>query len=194
MRIKVNFGLLRIISFHKWSLKRTEAKWKEGNDQESKQLPNTFRPSHQKERRTHLKQRHRNENTTSRKPEGQFLSQNWPNGYPKQTITRTYMETYTDRNSKPQQKHRLGTASKHFTGKSGVCFGGGGGAGGAKGAGGRGYNSIYMATTRVLSSPVVYTRHLFNPREGFLTHQCNISENIEIKRIQIWNKMMTRRQ
>ena len=38
--------------------------------------------------------------------------------------------------------------------------------------------------TRPESSPlelVVYTRHLFSPREGFLIHQCNISENIKIK-------------
>ena len=52
---------------------------------------------------------------------------------------------------------------------------------------GLGLNRFYVATTLVLSSLVVYTRHLFSPREGFLTHQCNISENIEIKRIQRWN-------
>ena len=40
---------------------------KEGNAQESIQLPYTFRPRHQGERRTHLKQRHHNKNTTSRK-------------------------------------------------------------------------------------------------------------------------------
>ena len=40
---------------------------KEGNDQESIQLPNTFRPRHKKEIWTHLKQRHCNQNTTSRK-------------------------------------------------------------------------------------------------------------------------------
>ena len=48
---------------------------KEGNDQESIQCPNTLRPSHQRERRTYLKQRHHNQNTTNRKPKGQFLSQ-----------------------------------------------------------------------------------------------------------------------
>ena len=47
----------------------------EGNDQESIQVPNTFRPRHQRERRTHLKQRHHNQNITSRKPKGQFISQ-----------------------------------------------------------------------------------------------------------------------
>ena len=46
---------------------------KEGNDQESIQLPNTFRQRYQRERRTHLKQRHHNQNTASRKAKGQFL-------------------------------------------------------------------------------------------------------------------------
>ena len=49
------------------------------------------------------------------------------------------------------------------------------------------FNRFYVATTLALSSAVVYTRHLFSPREGFLTHQRNISENIKIKRIQRWN-------
>ena len=40
---------------------------KEGNDQESIQLPNTFRPRHQRTRRTHLKQRHRNQTLQSKK-------------------------------------------------------------------------------------------------------------------------------
>ena len=31
---------------------------KKGNDHESIQLPNTFRPRHQREKRMHLKQRH----------------------------------------------------------------------------------------------------------------------------------------
>ena len=45
---------------------------KEGNDHESIQSPNTFHPRHQRERWTHLMQRHNNQNTTSRKPKGQF--------------------------------------------------------------------------------------------------------------------------
>ena len=39
--------------------------------------------------------------------------------------------------------------------------------------------------TETQPSPLVlpwYT-HLLSPREGFLTHQCNINENIKIKRI-----------
>ena len=48
-------------------------------------------------------------------------------------------------------------------------WGGGGGVGGGE-----------VATTLALTSVVVYTRHLFSPREGFLTHLCYISENIKI--------------
>ena len=39
---------------------------------------------------------------------------------------------------------------------------------------------FYGATTHALSYAVVYTRNLFSPHEGFLTHQRNISENIKI--------------
>ena len=38
-------------------------------------------------------------------------------------------------------------------------------------------NRFYAATTLALSSAVVFTRQLFSPREGFLSHQYNISEN-----------------
>ena len=48
---------------------------KERNVQQSIQLPNTFRPRLQRERRTHLKQQHHNQNATSRKSKGQFRSQ-----------------------------------------------------------------------------------------------------------------------
>ena len=67
-------------------------------------------------------------------------------------------KTYNEKNSKPQQRHRIGTVSKILL---------------------EGLNRFYVATTLVLSSAVVYTRHLFSPREGFLTHQCNVSENIK---------------
>ena len=39
-------------------------------------------------------------------------------------------------------------------------------------------NRFCVAKTLALSSAVVYTRNLFSPREGLLSHQCNISENI----------------
>ena len=60
--------------------------------------------------------------------------------------------------SKPQQKNRHRTDSKQITGS---------------------LNRFYMATTLALRSAVVYTRYLFSQSEGFLTHQCNISENIK---------------
>ena len=142
---------------------------KEGNDQESIQLPNTFCPRHQRERKTHLKQRYRNKKTTSRKQKRQFLFQkvgqtaiqNKKKNSPGHTA-----KTYNDRNSKPQQKPALERSVKNLTGDS---------------------NRSYVATTLAPSSAVVYTRHLFSLREGFLAHQCNISENIKIRRIQRWN-------
>ena len=64
------------------------------------------------------KQRHHNQNTTSRKPKGQFLSQK--NGQTAIQIKNNYQDihaqTYNDRNSKPQQKHRLQTISNNLTG------------------------------------------------------------------------------
>ena len=44
-----------------------------------------------------------------------------------------------------------------------------------------------MAWILAFSSAVVHTKHLYSPREGFLTHQCNVSEKINIKQIQRWN-------
>ena len=64
---------------------------KEGNDQESIQLPNTFRPRHQRERRTHLKQRHHNQKAkriVSFPNTCQTATQN-------KTFTRTYMQRHT---------------------------------------------------------------------------------------------------
>ena len=58
------------------------------------------------------------------------------------------------------------------------------GGGGGRGGRGRRLNRAYMATILTFSSAMVYIRNLFSPREGFLTRQCNISENIKIKRIQ----------
>ena len=78
-----------------------------------------------------------------------------------------HAKTYNDRNSKPQQKHHLGTVSNSVC----VCGGGGGG-----------LNRFNVVTTLALSSAVVYTKHLLSPREGFLTHQCNILENKKKKK------------
>ena len=60
---------------------------KESNDQES---------IYQREKRTHLKQRHRDENTTSRKQKGQFLSQVIGQmAVQNKTFIRTYMQRHT---------------------------------------------------------------------------------------------------
>ena len=72
-----------------------------------------------------------------------------------------HAKIYNDKNNKPQQKHRFGTVSKSLSrGGGGVGSGGGGGGVG-------GLNPFYEAITLALSSAVVYTRHLFSPREGF---------------------------
>ena len=128
---------------------------------------------YQRERRVHLKQRHHNKTLQAESQKGSFV--------PPKKITKRlskikihqdiYANTYNDRYSKQQQKHYLGTASKMLLG---VCVLGG-------------LNRFYVATTIALSSAFVCTRHLFSPREEFLTHQCNISENIKIHRIQISN-------
>ena len=69
---------------------------KECNEQESIQLPNTFRPWHQRERRNRLKQLHQNQNITSRKPKGQFLSQKiGQKVIQNKNYTRTYMQKHT---------------------------------------------------------------------------------------------------
>ena len=104
----------------------------------------TFRPRHQRERRTLLKQRHHNQTTTNRKPEGSFFPKNWPYGYPKIKIPPIHAKTYTDRNSKPQNKHRLGTVSKKTLPFE---WAGGGAGGGGKGC----LNRLYVATTLGLS-------------------------------------------
>ena len=40
-----------------------------------------------------------------------------------------------------------------------------------------GLNRFYVATTLALSSAVVYTRHLFSPREGLLTSMQHLREH-----------------
>ena len=137
------------------------------------------------ERMAYLKQRHHNQNTTNRKAKGQFFLTNigQTSIETKNSNRNKHAKTYNDRNSKPQQKHCLGTVRRKFT--SG-CVGEGRGRGS--------FNRYFVATTLALSSAVLYTRHLFSPGEGFLTHQCNISWDTKIKRIQRWNNEMRTRQ
>ena len=55
---------------------------KKGRQRSGIELPNTFRSKTPKVKKDALKQRHHNQNTTSRKPKGQFISQILANGYP----------------------------------------------------------------------------------------------------------------
>ena len=144
------------------------------NKQESIQYLTPSVSRHQRERRIHLKQRHHN--TTSRKPKGKFLSQNnWPNGYPKKNLIRPYMQRYSMTDIvRHNRSTALERSIKTITGGQRV---------GMDGVGW--FNRFYMATTIDLSSAVVYI--MISPRDGFLTHQCNSSENIKIKRLQRWN-------
>ena len=147
---------------------------KEGTDQESIQLPNIFRSKTPKGKKDILKA-----TAPQSKPYKQKAKRTVSS--PKTVWTaiqnKKNTRTYNGRNSKPHQKHRRWTVSKNITlcVRGGVCvcvwcF-----------------NRFYVATTLALSSAVVYTKHLFSLREGFLTRQRNISENIKIKRIQRWN-------
>ena len=133
------------------------------------QLTNTFRPRHQGKGRTHIKQRGHNQNTTSRRPKGQFLSPKiGQTAIQNKKFTRTYMQGHsmTGIVNHNRSKHLLGTVNKNIT---------------------AGLNRFYVATTLAFSSAaLVYTRHLLRPREGFLTHQCNISENIKLVAAFIW--------
>ena len=141
-----------------------------------------FVPRHQRERRAHLKQRHHNQDTTRGKPRGQSVfSRILAKRISKIKISpRVYMQRHTMIEIVNHSRSTaLGRSVK-------ILLGGGcGGEGGGGGSGG-GLNRFYVATTLALSSAVVYTRYLFSSREEFLTHQCNISENIKIQRIQRW--------
>ena len=152
------------------------------NDHESIQLPNTVCSKKKKNKKNKKTQpfpdtkRKRNQDTKGKvgttiktlQAESQkdsFFSKNGRTAIQNRNFTRTYNDRYS---SKPQQEYHLRTVSKILQGT---------------GVGEGGLNRLNVATTIALSSAVVYTRHLFSPLEGFLT-QCNISENIKIKRIQ----------
>ena len=111
---------------------------------------------------------HGNQNTTSRKPKGQFLSQIiGQTAIQSKNFTRTHMQRHTMTETVNHSRSTtLEQSVKTLLG---------------------GLNRFYIAKTLALSSTVVYRRHLFSLRGGFLTHQCNISENIKIERIQRWN-------
>ena len=81
---------------------------KEGNDQESIQLPNTVRPRHKMERKTH------NQNSTSRKPKGQLFTENWPNVYQKSKFDQ---DIYAKHNIQWQKKLKKKKKKKKKKGK-----------------------------------------------------------------------------
>ena len=83
-------------------------------------------PRLQRETRAHLKQRHHNKNTTSRKPKGQFLSQTTIKN---KNFSRTYMQRQTmteivnhSRNTAPERSVKLLLGLD-----GGMGWGGGGG-------------------------------------------------------------------
>ena len=124
-----------------------------------------FRSRRKREKRTHIKQWHHNQNTTSRKPKEQFLSPKLAKCLSKiKNVTRTYMQRHTMTEAVNHSKSTaLERSIKILLGREGEG----------------GLNRFYVATTLALSSAVVYTKHLFSSREGFMIHQCNISENIK---------------
>ena len=92
-------------------------------------------------------------------------NKNWPNVIQTKNFTRTYMQRYTITEINLSRSAAL---EKYYL------------AGGGGGWGRGSLNRFYMATILAPSSAVVQ----FSPSEGFLTHQCKISENIKIKRLQ----------
>ena len=126
---------------------------KEGNDQESIQLPNTFRSKILKGKKHALKAtapqskhyKQKAKRMVSFPKIGQTVIQN------KKKITRTYMQRHT--NTERVNNSRITALDRSV-----------------KYNWGWGLNRFYVATTLALISAVVYTRHLFRPREGLLTH------------------------
>ena len=118
---------------------------KEGNDQESIQLPKPFCPRHQRKRRTHLKQRHHNQNILQAESQkdsffpkiGQMAMQK-KKKKKKKNITRTYMRKLT-------MTETVTTLERSVKILEGVCVCGGGG-----------------ILSLSLSSAVIYSRHLFS--------------------------------
>ena len=153
---------------------------KEDNDQESIQLPNTFRSKTPK--KDALKVTAPQSKDDKQKAKRTVSSPKMAKRLSKITIASRQRCKYIQLTTAegPPWNGQL----KYYCGSAGEGGGGGGG----------GVNRVYVATTFALSSAVVYTGHLFSPREGFLTHQCNIFENIKIKRIQRWNNDETRQQ
>ena len=157
----------------------------EDNALESIQSPNTFRPRHQRERRTHLKQRHYNQNTTKQKAKSSFPKIGRTAAIQKKKITRTFMQRHTMTEIVIHSRNIILERSVKF-----YWLGGGSGRGWGWGGGGgeEALFDFYVATILALSSPPVeYTRQLFSPREGFSNSSVQHHRERKIKRIQRFN-------
>ena len=125
-------------------LKLHELSRKEDNDQESVQLPNTFRSKTPKGKKDALKVTTPQSNHCSRKPKGQFLPKNGQMTIRNKNFTKIYKQRHTMIDI---VNHSRSTALE----RSIICYWGEG--------------VFYVATILAFSSVVVYRRHLFSPRE-----------------------------
>ena len=85
----------------------------EGNDQESIHLPSTFRPRHEKERRTYLKQRTTIKTLQAESQKDSFFQKKKKkkNGQPavkNKNFTRTYMQRHTMTETVNHSRNLLG--------------------------------------------------------------------------------------
>ena len=107
---KMTHGKTYNKSPHRINHKATKSKTNTGTTALERSVEQITR--HQRERRTNLKERHLNQNSTSWKPKKQFISQTLAKRLSKVNISPWHTCKYVhDRNSKSQQKHRLGTVS-----------------------------------------------------------------------------------
>ena len=127
---------------------------KGGNDQESIQLPNIHRSKTPKGKKDALKVTAPHSKHYKQKAKGTVSSQIMAKRLSKIKNSPRHTITHIVNQSRSTALER---SVKYYW----VCVG----------AGGRSLNRFYMATTLSLNSAVVYKRHLFSPREGFLTHQ-----------------------
>ena len=87
-----------------------------------------------------------------------YFPTKWPNGYPKQ---KDVSDTHIQRRTITKINHDRKTALERSVKSISL----------------EGLNQFYVATILALTSAAVWTCNLFSPHEGFLTHQCYISEN-----------------
>ena len=104
-----------------------------------------------------------------------YFPTKWPNGYPKQKdVSDTHIQRRTITKINHDRRNALERSVKS------ISLGG--------------LNQFYVATILALTSAAVETHNLFSPHEGFLTHQCYISENIKNQQITEMTQTMRTRQ